>query len=118
MLSPPPGMISPSLYPEARVVILGPSPQVLPVEPATARIDADLRDLAAARGWWYVSPITDEWITTANYPAVIDTGFGRNHPSTEGHAYLADRMAQALQTLAQVQDVVADAPHDEELVGP
>jgi lysophospholipase L1-like esterase len=107
-----------SLYPEARVVILGPSPQVLPVEPATARIDADLRDLAAARGWWYVSPIADEWITASNYPAVIDTGFGRNHPSTEGHAYLADRLAQALESLAQVQDVVADAPHDEELVGP
>ena len=49
---------------------------------------------------------------------MIDTGFGRNHPSTEGHAYLADRLAQALETLAQVQDVVADAPHDEELVGP
>jgi len=107
-----------ALYPEARIVILGPSPQVLPVESATARIDQDLRELAAARGWWYISPIAEEWITSANYLHVIDTGLGRNHPSTEGHAYLADRLAQDLETLAQGPAVVADAPHDEELVRP
>ena len=65
---------------------------MLPVEAATARIDADLAELAARRGWWYISPIADEWITPANYLDVIDTGVGRNHPSTEGHAYLADRL--------------------------
>ena len=56
-----------ALYPEASIVILGPAPQVLPVEAATARIDADLAELAAARGWWYVSPIGEDWITPANY---------------------------------------------------
>ncbi len=107
-----------ALYPEAQIVILGPAPQVLPVEKATARIDADLSALAASRGWWYVSPIAEEWITQANYLEVIDTGIGRNHPSTDGHAYLADRLGQALDTLAQGTGVVADAPLDEELVGP
>ena len=63
-----------ALYPEARIVILGPAPQVLPVEAATARIDADLAELAAARGWWYISPIAEDWITPANYPEMIDTG--------------------------------------------
>ena len=49
----------------------------------TARIDEVLRELAAARGWWYISPIAEEWITEANYLDVIDTGeIGRNHPST------------------------------------
>jgi hypothetical protein len=107
-----------ALYPEARIVILGPAPQVLPVEQTTARIDADLSELAAQRGWWYISPIADGWITPANYLAVIDTGIGKNHPSTNGHAYLAERLDSALAALAEGTDVAADAPHDEELVGP
>lgn len=108
-----------ALYPEAQIVILGPSPQVLPVEKATARIDADLSELAAQRGWWYISPLGEEWITDANYLAVIDTGLGRNHPSTEGHAYLAGRLDSALSALAEGTDVAADAPlEDDQLVGP
>lgn len=85
-----------ALYPDARIVILGPAPHVLPVGKGTARIDRDLRALAAARGWWYISPVEEEWITPANYAEVIDTGIGRNHPSTAGHVYLAERVAQAL----------------------
>jgi lysophospholipase L1-like esterase len=107
-----------AIYPDAAVVIVGPSPQVLPVERATARIDTDLSDLAALRGWSYVSPIADDWITTANYVTVIDTGPGRNHPSTAGHAYLAERMAEALDALAATTQIAADAPHEEEPVGP
>jgi lysophospholipase L1-like esterase len=98
-------------YPDAAVVILGPAPQVLPVEPATARIDADLAALAAARGWWYISPLAEEWITPENYLSVIDTSdIGRDHPSTEGHAYLAERVAESLARLAGPTNVVADAP--------
>ncbi|TQK19118.1 lysophospholipase L1-like esterase [Microbacterium sp. SLBN-154] len=105
-------------YPDATVVILGPAPQVLPVETATAQIDDDLAALAAERGWWYVSPIDEEWIGEANYDAVIDTGIGRDHPSTEGHAYLADRVADAVRMLGEGADVVADAPVDEDVVAP
>ncbi len=107
-----------ALYPEASIVILGPAPQVLPVEETTARIDADLADLAAARGWWYISPIADEWITTDNYAQVIDSGIGRDHPSTNGHAYLASRVAEALATMSESTGVVADAPHDEDSTVP
>lgn len=96
-----------SLYPEASFVILGPAPQVLPVQKATARIDGDLAELAAARGWWYVSPIAEEWITPANYAAVIDSSdIGRDHPSTEGHAYLAERLAGSLETIAESSTTV------------
>lgn len=107
------------LYPEARIVVLGPSPQVLPVEPATARIDADLAALAGARGWWYISPIAEGWISAENYAAVIDSSAtGRDHPSTEGHAYLAARVAEALDRMTVPADVVADAPLDETVVAP
>ncbi|MEZ5187751.1 MAG: hypothetical protein R2723_03660 [Microbacterium sp.] len=75
-----------AIYPSAQIVILGPAPQVLPVEAATARIDRDLAGAAAARGWWYVSPIDEQWITPANYTDVIDTGAGRDHPPQLGTA--------------------------------
>lgn len=108
-----------ALYPDAAIVILGPAPQVLPVEPATARIDRDLAALAGTRGWWYISPIADGWITEANYLDVIDTGLiGNNHPSTDGHAYLAERVAEALDAMRSATDVVADAPLDDEVVAP
>ena len=101
-------------YPDAEIVILGPSPQVLPVEGATRRIDAELSSLASARGWWYISPIAEDWITTANYLDVIDTGpIGRDHPSTDGHAYLADRVAEAIGRMEQQPAIVADAPHED-----
>ncbi len=100
-------------YPEAEIVILGPAPQVLPVEAATARIDTDLASLAGARGWWYISPIADGWITEANYLTVIDTSdVGRDHPSTDGHAYLAERVAAALEAMSGASDIVADGGED------
>ncbi|MFE7846528.1 SGNH/GDSL hydrolase family protein [Microbacterium sp. NPDC057407] len=105
-----------ALYPEATVVILGPSPQVLPVEPGTAAIDKDLSRYAAARGWWYISPLAEDWITEANYLSVIDTGpIGRDHPSTEGHAYLATKVAEAVERMSEPADIVADAPLGAEL---
>lgn len=98
-------------YPHAAIVVLGPAPQVLPVEPATARIDRDLAALAGERGWWYISPLAEGWITPDNYVSVIDTSdIGRDHPSTDGHAFLAERLRDALAALAAPADVVADAP--------
>lgn len=87
-------------YPEVPIVVLGPAPHELPVAAATARIDRDLQDLAAGRGWWYISPVQEQWITEANYLQVIDVDAGRKHPSDAGHRYLADRLVTALETIA------------------
>ena len=98
------------IYPDAQIVILGPAPQVLPVESETARIDRDLADRAAARGWWYISPIEDGWITDANYREIIDTSeVGRDHPSTAGHASLASRLADAVAAITEAPVVAAEA---------
>jgi len=88
-----------AIYPDATIVVLGPAPHELPVGAATARIDTDLSELAAARGWWYISPIGQDWITEQNYLDVIDVEVGRKHPSTEGHRYLAEKVAAALDEL-------------------
>lgn len=92
------------VHPGTPVVVLGPAPQVLPLEATTARIDRDLAELAAERQWWYISPIRDAWITEQNFLSVIDTSdYGRNHPSVSGHAHLAQRLAAAL---AEITDPV------------
>jgi lysophospholipase L1-like esterase len=86
-------------YPDATIVVLGPAPHELPVGGATARIDQDLAALAGGRGWWYISPVQAEWITDQNYLAVIDVDLGNLHPSTDGHRYLAEKVAAALAEL-------------------
>ena len=86
-------------YPDATIVVLGPAPHELPVGAATARIDQDLAALAGGRGWWYISPVQEDWITDQNYLAVIDVDLGNRHPSTDGHRYLAEKVATALRDL-------------------
>ncbi|GAA4778718.1 hypothetical protein GCM10023351_24580 [Microbacterium gilvum] len=101
-----------AVYPDAQIVVLGPAPQVLPVEEATAEIDRRLAQLAGARGWWYLSPVQGEWITAADYAWIIDTSeAGADHPSDDGHAYLAERVAAALDALAQ--PVVVEAADEQ-----
>ncbi|MEV7620408.1 SGNH/GDSL hydrolase family protein [Microbacterium sp. NPDC089321] len=95
-------------YPETPVVILGPAPHELPVGAATARIDRDLGSLAASRGWWYISPVQENWITEANYLQLIDVGAGRKHPTDAGHAYLADKVAGALERFTTAPVTAAD----------
>lgn len=83
-------------YPDASIVVLGPAPRMLPIEDGTIRIDHDLAALAGARGWWYISPIEQDWITAYNYLSVIAVDPGNRHPSTDGHHYLAEKLASAL----------------------
>lgn len=89
-----------ALYPATTIVVLGPAPHILPIENGTVRIDQDLAALASARGWWYISPVQEEWITASNYRDVIDIDPGNRHPSTEGHRYLAEKLAAALGDMA------------------
>lgn len=96
-----------ALYPQAQIVVLGPAPHELPVGAATRRIDTDLSAVAAERGWWYISPVREDWITESNYLDVIDVDFGRKHPSTPGHRYLAERLAADLAELATAPVTVA-----------
>lgn len=100
-------------FPDAPIVILGPAPHELPVGASTARIDRDLAGLAAARGWWYISPVQEQWITDANYLQLIDVGAGRKHPSDAGHEYLAEKVAGALDQLGTAPVTAADGAASE-----
>ena len=52
----------------------------------------------------------DEWITPENYGWVIDASeIGRDHPSTAGHAYLAQRLADAIAAMGDASVITADA---------
>lgn len=97
-----------TVFPQTPIIVLGPAPHELPVGASTARIDRDLARLAAARGWWYISPVQADWITEANYLRLIDVGAGRKHPSDAGHAYLAQKVAAALDEFSSAPVTEAD----------
>ncbi len=88
------------LYPDAHLVVLGPAPHVLPVPAEITDIDSTLSALADAQGLDYISPLDEEWITAENFDVVIDTSpAGAHHPSDQGHALLATRLAGDLAQL-------------------
>ena len=98
-------------FPDVPIVVLGPAPHELPVGASTARIDRDLSRLAAERAWWYISPVQENWITPENYLRLIDVGAGRRHPTTAGHAYLAETVHAALERCRAAPVTAADGAH-------
>lgn len=86
-------------FPDATIVVLGPAPATLPVESGLKSVDDALRSAALSRSLNYISPIADEWISQANYAEVIDVN-AANHPSTAGHAFLAQRTVDALRAIS------------------
>ncbi|EYR64251.1 hypothetical protein N866_13585 [Actinotalea ferrariae CF5-4] len=86
-------------YPNARTIILGPAPSEVPASNVLLTIDNTLAAVAQERGVHHISPLGEQWITAENYADVIDPG-NANHPSVEGHAYLAGRTVAALEAIA------------------
>lgn len=87
-----------SAYPKAQIVALGPTPPYLPATDRIVSASGILRDVYTAAGLPFVETLG--WVTTENIADVIDTD-AENHPSTEGHAYLAGKVEEALRALAQ-----------------
>ncbi|WP_345751746.1 SGNH/GDSL hydrolase family protein [Microbacterium rhizophilus] len=90
-------------HPGTPIVILGPAPRMLPVEPGIARVDRELARLAAQRGWWYISPIAEDWITARDYRAYINPkgAVDELHPTIAGHRALAKLLAADLERIAR-----------------
>lgn len=105
-------------YPDVPIVVLGPAPHELPVGATTARIDRDLSRLAASRGWWYISPVEDAWITEENYLEMIDVGVGRKHPTNRGHEMLAAKVAEAIEAFSTAPVTAADGTKAEPATKP
>ncbi|WP_156760130.1 SGNH/GDSL hydrolase family protein [Microbacterium karelineae] len=102
-----------ALYPDAELVVLGPAPSTIPVADTVGRIDRVLSRLAEREGVTYISPVQDEWITSANYDDVIDTSSsGHNHPSDDGHAFLAEALADHLRDLEPDESAVTAQDDD------
>jgi lysophospholipase L1-like esterase len=86
-------------FPQAHLVVLGPAPNVVPVDPTLLRIDNDLQSVTAAAKVTYISPVTESWITPSNFRTYINVA-AASHPNNEGHAFLAGRLFAALKALA------------------
>jgi len=85
-------------FPTADLVILGPAPSDAPANPGIIQLDDIIRNRAKLASVHYISPLAEEWITTANEEQVIDQK--TQHPSNDGHAYLASKLVDSLKKLA------------------
>lgn len=86
-------------FPKAQIVIMGPINPTPTAGTDLMTIDASLMGLAEANAMHYISGHQARWITPENLADVIDESKA-SHPSTAGHAYLADKVADALRRLA------------------
>ncbi|MDH3009537.1 SGNH/GDSL hydrolase family protein [Gordonia alkanivorans] len=83
-------------FPKAQIVMVGLAPPKM--SNSARRIDTVLQSAAEASNVPYISPVQEDWIAEDNVAAVIDPS--TEHPSTAGHAYIADQMVRALTALA------------------
>lgn len=86
-------------FPAAQIVVVAPAPDKAPgLAPGIGNIDVMLANAAFDAGAKFISPWRDHWITDQNVSKIIDPE--TNHPSTAGHAILAERLVEGLRSLA------------------
>ncbi|MDF3284673.1 SGNH/GDSL hydrolase family protein [Gordonia sp. N1V] len=93
-----------SKYPNAQIVVLGIVPTSIEQNSSLTQLCADIRYEAAMSGAYYVSPLDERWITAANLGEFLSDD--NNHPTTAGHAYIAQRLVQSLQVLSRKGQVI------------
>lgn len=85
-------------WPSAQLIILGPCPSVLPVSTNLSSVDSQLTSITQKVHLNYVSCVQEQWITSSNFSRVIDAS-KLNHPSTEGHDFLAKKVETDLRKI-------------------
>lgn len=85
-------------YPDAEIVLVGPGTGAWPISSKLVVIDRALRSAADDAQVYYVSPLTDRWITEANFKTFIDPKTG--HPGNDGHEVFATKLLATLTDLA------------------
>lgn len=86
-------------FPNAQVVIMGPIPPSTTAGNDLLSIETNLAGLAQSKGLHYVSGLQKNWIKRENFEQVIDVSKA-SHPSTYGHKYLGDQLADELRSRA------------------
>jgi lysophospholipase L1-like esterase len=84
-------------FPAAQVVMVGPAPNAIPMDPSVTRLDNYLGQVAANNSLNYISPVKGKWITAENVSAIIDAK--TMHPTNAGHAILASKTVDALNAI-------------------
>lgn len=82
-------------WPSAQVVVLGPCPDLLPASKTLKSVDSQLAAVTSTQRLHYLSCLKEGWINSSNFDEVIDTN-SQDHPSTDGHAYLATKVEAGL----------------------
>ena len=81
-------------FPGARLMMLGPGPDPLPLTDDQWAVDHLLARTATAEGVDYVSMLQERWITQTVHARTLDPH--TEHPTVAGQRYLGRRLASAL----------------------
>lgn len=84
-------------FPSAQIVVLGPAPTSSTPNDGLTNVSRNIYEASADANAYAIMPIAQQWITGSNVGDVIDPA--TIHPSTAGHAYLAERATAALREI-------------------
>jgi len=86
-------------FPSAQIVVLAPAPAKAEDIDAVRTLSEQITSAASSLGLYVINPAARGWIDGSNIDTIIDPV--TRHPSTQGHAFLADKLLEALQELAR-----------------
>jgi len=86
-------------WPETQIVMMGPASSIWPAAAEVDAVDDQLIEVARDLGIPYISPSADGWLNKDTFKSIIDRETG--HPSTEGHAILAERVVDELRKMVE-----------------
>lgn len=81
-------------FDEAQVVVLGPVPGSLPVDPRVLELRDAIKRAATVADAGFIDPIAEDWITLANVQTYAGHILG--HPNDAGYAYITTRLREEL----------------------
>lgn len=81
-------------FAEAQVVVLGPIPGNLPLNPRLLQLRDQIKRAVTVANAGFIDPIAEDWITLANVHSYAGRILG--HPNDAGYAYITTRLREEL----------------------
>lgn len=90
-------------FPDAQIVVMGPAPATQGLVSQLGPVDNALYGASVDLNLVYVSPLSLRWLAGDAFTRLMDNSAGSPHPTTEGHAFVAERLFNTLRTRSTSQ---------------